>query len=75
MIIEKRKVRGREREREMIFYTNVCQVTKNSKIIATAKLKKAKLWALQRKIQDHSISLTTFLRKKINLNIIIIIFL
>ena len=54
----------REREREMIFYTNMCQVTKNSKIIATAKLKKAKLWALQRKIQDHSISLSTFLRKK-----------
>ena len=70
MIIEKRKVRGREREREMIFDTNACQVTKKSKIIATAKLKKAKLWELQRKIQDHSISLSTFLRKKINLNII-----
>ena len=42
MIIEKRKMqREREREREMLFATTVNQVFKESKIVATVKLKRA----------------------------------
>ena len=56
--------RERERERWMLFDSIVSWVTKENKIIAIAKPKRAQLLTLLRKTYDHNTSFSFFFKEQ-----------